>query len=125
MSFQNSKYVNFGAHTVTHPILSKCDSYTSYFEITESRKKLESWLNYSINSFAYPNGNYTQREIDILKQSNYKIAFTTVPEYITPDNISSIYELPRFDVLENVSFVENICRMTGLWFENKTKTNVC
>lgn len=124
ISFKNSKYVNFGAHTVTHPILSKCDYDTSFFEIVESQKKLETWLNYSINSFAYPNGNYTEREIEILKLSNYKIAFNTIPDYITPNNISSIYELPRFDVLENVSFVENVCRMTGLWFENKTKTNV-
>ena len=124
IGYQNSKFINFGAHTVTHPILSKCDRETSYFEITASQKKLESWLKYSINSFAYPNGNYTEREIEILKQSNYNIAFTTVPEYITPTNISSIYEIPRFDVLENVSFVENVCRMTGLWFENKKSTNV-
>ena len=69
IGYQNSKFINFGAHTVTHPILSKCDRETSYFEITASQKKLESWLKYSINSFAYPNGNYTEREIEILKQS--------------------------------------------------------
>lgn len=117
--YRNSKFVNFGAHTVTHPILTKCNSNQSHLEIKDSKEKLESWLSYDVNSFAYPNGNYSQREIETLKHTGYKIAFNTVPDYITPTSLSKIYELPRFDVLENVSFVENVCRMTGLWFDKK------
>jgi peptidoglycan/xylan/chitin deacetylase (PgdA/CDA1 family) len=119
INYQHSSYIHFGSHTVTHPILSNCTSEVAHFEITQSQKILQNWLHYPINSFAYPNGNYTEREIAILKDNGYKIAFNTVPQYLTPDKMNNIYEIPRFDVLEDVSFVENICRMTGLWFERK------
>ena len=117
--YKDCNFIHFGAHTVTHPILTQCEDHVSSFEISESQKKLKDWLGYNINSFAYPNGNYAQREIEELKKSNYKIAFTTVPRYITSETQDSIFEIPRFDVLEEVSFIENTCRMTGVWFNRK------
>lgn len=109
--------VTIGSHTVTHPILTKCSDAQSSFEISESRKILQQWLLKDVNHFAYPNGEYTDREINFLKESGYKTAFTTKPQYITADNFANMYTLPRFDVLEEVSFAENICRMTGAWFK--------
>jgi peptidoglycan/xylan/chitin deacetylase (PgdA/CDA1 family) len=120
-AFEKSKYIQFGSHTVTHPILVKCTNEVSEYEIETSKQKLEFWLNKKIISFAYPNGSYTKREIDHLKNKGYQIAFNTVPKYIQKDDLLKPYELPRFDVLENVSLVENICRMTGIWFEKKIK----
>jgi peptidoglycan/xylan/chitin deacetylase (PgdA/CDA1 family) len=118
-NLKESKYIQIGSHTVTHPILPQCNREVSEFEIETSKQKLEEWLNQPINSFAYPNGLYTQREIDILKQKGYSIAFNTIPQYISNDSLLKPYELPRFDVLENVSLVENLCRMTGIWFQRK------
>jgi peptidoglycan/xylan/chitin deacetylase (PgdA/CDA1 family) len=112
----NTPFVSIGSHTVTHPILTSCSDETSRYEISESKKILEGWLHKDISHFAYPNGSYTDREIGFLKQSGYKVAFTTNPQYITENNLSDLYTLPRFDVLEDVSFTENICRMTGAWF---------
>ncbi len=112
----NTPFVSIGSHTVTHPILTSCSDETSRYEISESKKILEGWLHKDISHFAYPNGNYTHREIGFLKQSGYKAAFTTNPQYITKNNLSDLYTLPRFDILEDVSFTENICRMTGAWF---------
>lgn len=112
--------VSIGSHTVTHPILTKCSDEQSGFEISESRKILQQWLHRDVNHFAYPNGEYTEREIKFLKESGYKTAFTTKPQYITADNFANLYTLPRFDVLEDVSFTENICRMTGVWFNRNT-----
>jgi peptidoglycan/xylan/chitin deacetylase (PgdA/CDA1 family) len=111
--------VKFGSHTITHPILPQCSDDVARFEIEESKRILESWLNRPINSFAYPNGCYSSREIDMLKTTGYKIAFTTRPEYIRLHHFESPFELPRFDVLEHVSMAENICRMTGIWFAGK------
>jgi peptidoglycan/xylan/chitin deacetylase (PgdA/CDA1 family) len=120
-SRKNSLHVKFGAHTMSHPILTKCDDQISHTEIRESAAKIKSWVNYPISSFAYPNGNYTIREIEYLKSSGYRIAFTTNPAYITKDQSNHLFEIPRFDVLESVSFAENICRMTGIWFEKNNK----
>lgn len=112
-----NEMISIGSHTVTHPILTKCDNLTSRNEITISKISLEKILNTPIMHFAYPNGSYSEREVNYLKECGYKMAFTTKPEYIKIDSMPDLFEIPRFDVLENVSFLENICRMTGIWFE--------
>lgn len=114
-----TKYVHIGSHTVTHPIISRCSDETSEYELSESKNILEKWLNKKVDHFAYPNGNFAQRELDTLKKAGYTLAFTTEPAYLTPDNLKKPFELPRFDVLEDISFQENICRMTGVWFNRK------
>ena len=112
-------FVTIGSHTVTHPMLTSCSDGQSFTEISESKKILSGWLNKPVDHFAYPNGDFTQREINFLNDCGYKSAFTTKPQYITPDSFKNLYTLPRFDVLETVSFAENICRMTGAWFNKK------
>lgn len=119
-----SPYITIGSHTVTHPILSTCSDAQASFEIVESQKILEKWLDYPVKTFAYPNGNYKQREKDILKAAGYAIAFTTEPNYLTAEDFKNPFELPRFDVLEDVSFSENICRMTGTWFNKKLLSKI-
>lgn len=108
--------VSIGSHTVTHPMLPTCTDAVSREEITRSKQILESWLSRDIPYFAYPNGSFTDREVRYLADAGYQLAFTTEPTYITPQNIKDVYRLPRFDVLETISFQENICRMTGVWF---------
>jgi peptidoglycan/xylan/chitin deacetylase (PgdA/CDA1 family) len=116
-------YVNIECHTVTHPILSRCTDEKSAFEIVESKRILEQWLGRKVTHFAYPNGNYSEREVRILKEAGYDIAFSTSPKYITRETVSNIYTVPRFDVLEDISFTENICRMTGIWFNRRSSDN--
>lgn len=114
-----SPYITFGSHTVTHPILPKCSDKESFFEIAESKKRLQSILDNTIDSFAYPNGDFSNREVSYLNDTGYKLAFTTKPALITKNNINELYTLPRFGMLEDASIYENICRMTGVWFNNK------
>ena len=45
-----------GAHTVTHPILSRLTRYRQRTELRDSKRDLEAWLQREINAFAYPNG---------------------------------------------------------------------
>lgn len=111
-----SGYVHIGSHTVTHPMLTACDDDTASYEISESGKILQNWLSKEVPYFAYPNGAFTERDIRLLKANGYRMAFSTEQTYVTPDNIKNIYAIPRFDVLETVSFTENLCRMTGVWF---------
>lgn len=115
-TISKTDFVQIGSHTVTHPILTTCSDDTAAFEITESRKILQNWLSADIPYFAYPNGAFNQREINLLQHAGYRMAFSTEQAYVTPENLKHIYKVPRFDVLEDVSFTENICRMTGVWF---------
>jgi peptidoglycan/xylan/chitin deacetylase (PgdA/CDA1 family) len=119
ISISASKYITIGSHSVTHPILPRCSEEVAFYEITESKKKLEQWLRKRVTSFSYPNGDYSERELDLIKQSNFDFAFTGSPGYLTKETLSHMYEIPRFEMLESASFIENICRMTGVWFVNK------
>jgi len=109
------------SHTVSHPILTRCTDQDSEYEIEKSKLLLEDILGRKITGFAYPNGSHGVREIEFLKKHGYKYAFTTVPDYLDINKINCPYSLPRFEVYDDISFAENICRMSGLWFKNKNR----
>lgn len=69
-------YVDFQVHTRFHPILTRCDDNECRAEIVDSKKELEELLSTPCEHFAYPNGNYTRREIQILRAAGYKTART-------------------------------------------------
>ncbi|WP_199688344.1 polysaccharide deacetylase family protein [Pontibacter oryzae] len=110
-----SPYITIGAHTVTHPILNNCPDKQVFEELSQSKRKLEQWIGKDVEFFAYPNGDYTAREILILYQQSYKLAFTVHPEFLKPEKLKYTYELPRFEVIEGAPFAEAICRMVGIW----------
>ena len=110
-----SKYIKISAHTVNHPILINCEDNEAFQEIETSKAQIEDWLNIHVDSFAYPNGDYSNREIEYLKQLGFSSAYTTEPNYLTQERLQKIYQLPRFCVFENISKAEAICRMTGVW----------
>ena len=110
-----SPYITIGGHTHTHPILINCSEDEVRGEFQVSREKLEAWTGKAVDYIAYPNGDYGNREIRILKELNCRVAFCSEPDYITPDRLKDRYSLPRFGFLEGASFAENICRMTGIW----------
>lgn len=118
-----SRYITIGSHSVTHPILTNCSEAKARFEISESGKILEKWVDKKITGFAYPNGNYSAREIELLKEAGYQMAFTTDENYLTPENITELYTLPRIEIVESFSFTENICRITGIWFKKRAQFN--
>lgn len=110
-----SSHITIGAHTITHPILNNCSEEQVYSEAQESRAKLRHWTGQRIDYFAYPNGDYSEREVRIIEELGFKLAFCVRPEYLSKNNMHRRYELPRFEVIENASFAETICRMTGVW----------
>ena len=92
----SSEYITIGSHTVSHPILINCKDEESYFELEASKERIERWINKNVNFFAYPNGNYSDREINYLKELGYTLAYGTGAAYLTEDNLRNIFELPRF-----------------------------
>jgi poly-beta-1,6-N-acetyl-D-glucosamine N-deacetylase len=107
--------ISIGSHTMSHPILPKCSDERVNYEIKQSKDRLEAIFKTAINSFAYPNGSFTERETRILEDSGYEMAFTTELRPITPESLSEHYAIPRMEVLEQVSFWETICRMSAVW----------
>lgn len=115
IELSRSKYITIGSHTHYHSILPRCNDVEAHEEIFISTEKLSSWIKKKINYFAYPNGDFSVREINILKNLNFRLAFTTDASYLTPERLKDKYNIPRFSFIEGVSFAENICRMVGIW----------
>ncbi len=70
------KCVNFQSHTLFHPILPNCSDEEARIEIINSKKKLEIEYGLVINSIAYPNGDYSERDILLAKEAGYKCGIT-------------------------------------------------
>lgn len=106
-------YVNFQSHTVYHPILTMCTDNESKNEILFSKEQLESTYKLTINSIAYPNGDYSEREISYVKQYGYKCAVTTEQGFNSLQ--SDIFKLKRFSVNDTKDLNEFIVKSSGVW----------
>ena len=91
--------VCFGAHTMTHAILTQVGSDTASQEIRQSRPEIEEHLGQSCHWFAYPNGNYTPDVRELVKESGFRFAFTTGPGIWTADTDPLL--IPRVNISEN------------------------
>ena len=109
------KYASIGSHSVNHPLLSNCNNEQVKFELENSKKILNDWKLEINSSFAYPNGSYNNKTINIIKESNYKYAFTTEPQFIDLSKNEFNYELPRICIPDNLGKFENLARMSTLW----------
>lgn len=74
---QLNTYVDFQSHTRLHPILTTCDKNIAEEEIFQSRLELANVVSNPVAHFAYPNGDYSEREIELLKNAGYQSARTT------------------------------------------------
>jgi peptidoglycan/xylan/chitin deacetylase (PgdA/CDA1 family) len=69
--------VDFQPHTQFHPILPHCTETECKQEILGSKADLEKYLGIECLHFSYPNGDYTEREIEIVKAGGFRSARTT------------------------------------------------
>ena len=73
--------VVFGAHTVTHPILSRItDSQKKRAEIEGSKLKIQLELDQPVQHFCYPNGlndDFDEETVTIVQKAGFKTATTT------------------------------------------------
>jgi len=106
--------VDFQSHTIFHPILPRCTNQRSYEEISGSKIELERKYNLHIYAIAYPNGSYSEREIDIAAKCGYECGLTTDIGYNNAQNID-LYRLKRISISDDAGVSELIVRTCGLW----------
>jgi peptidoglycan/xylan/chitin deacetylase (PgdA/CDA1 family) len=88
--------ISFGAHTVTHPILSKAPYDKAKWEIWESKRIIEEKLGTRVTAFAYPSGRKEDFNEDIknaIREAGYACALTTI--FGTNGDGSDLFELRR------------------------------
>lgn len=98
--------VEFGAHTVSHPILSRVDPEVLRHELESSISMLKRATGREVRTFAYPNGreqDFSPAAVDHLKRMGIRAAATTVPGVVTRstlDEDDAPYHLPRLSFPE-------------------------
>jgi peptidoglycan/xylan/chitin deacetylase (PgdA/CDA1 family) len=93
--------VTIGAHTVTHPILTKIPAAKVASELKMSRAVIESAIGSAPAHFTYPFGQrYAagQREFRAARDVGFKTAMTTRPGVIFPEHINQLWSLPRISL---------------------------
>jgi len=71
-----AKDFEIGAHTLTHPHLSKIPLKKADYEIRESKKYLENLTGRKITSFCYPYGDYNQDVVNLVRKNGFTFART-------------------------------------------------
>ena len=61
--------IDFGAHTLTHPDLTRLSTQLAKSEICDSKMIIEDMLSAQVDTFAYPFGRYDERCREIVRQN--------------------------------------------------------
>jgi len=108
-----SESINMQSHTMFHPCLPKCTDSEAKYEIAMSKEKLEKDYSFRINAFAYPNGDYSDREIQLLKETGYSCGVTVDSGFNTLK--TDLFRLKRLSVNDTSDLNELIVKSSGLW----------
>ena len=109
-AMRRSGLVSFGAHTVSHPVLSTCTDEVQKFEIAESKRRIEEELGEKCTIFAYPYGkcgDYTSATKQIVRKAGYELAVSAESGFNTRSSWDE-YELKRWGAdmsVEDLSFI--------------------
>jgi peptidoglycan/xylan/chitin deacetylase (PgdA/CDA1 family) len=110
---QMREFIDFQSHTKFHPILPYCSDERSFSEIKESKEKLEKDFKLSINTISYPNGDYSDREIEYAQKSGYSCGVTVDSGFNS--NKTDLFRLKRFSVRDNCDINELVVKASGFW----------
>ena len=88
--------IDFGAHTVSHPRLTKIPLEKAREEIEESKREIEEKLGKEVKCFAYPYGDYNEEIIELVKTAGFACAVTTHPFPIS--KLTNFYALGRIGI---------------------------
>lgn len=74
--------MEFGSHTVSHPILTRIPPEQARRELGESKRRVEEEIQKPVTSLAYPNGqeaDFSGEIINIARETGYRLAFSLLP----------------------------------------------
>jgi peptidoglycan/xylan/chitin deacetylase (PgdA/CDA1 family) len=111
--------IDIGAHTLTHPVLSKLSSEKQRVEIRSSKEMLENMIGRRIQSFAYPYGtdtSYTADTVAIVREAGFDHACSNFRGSVS--RLTDRYQLPR-SVVRNWSGNEFACWLER-WFSKRS-----
>lgn len=111
--------IEFGSHTMTHPILAQVQGDTELdFELKESKKVLEQKLGEKVVSFSYPTGGanaFNARTKQKVKEAGYSFAVSYMHGINSVQDImSDPFELKRLD-MDELTITEAKSKLAFPW----------
>jgi peptidoglycan/xylan/chitin deacetylase (PgdA/CDA1 family) len=107
--------IEIGAHTVTHPILSRIgDPARLRFEVLESKKRIEQELQLPVRHFAYPNGRWADVDPEALALARTHFEAAVLAEPGWSHAHSDRHQLCRTAVSAQMKPGEFAMRIAGL-----------
>lgn len=111
--------IDLQAHTMSHPCLPRCSDAEAREEIFVSRQVLEKDYGLKINAIAYPNGDYSDRDIALAKEAGYECGVTVDFGYNTTG--TDLFQLKRLSVNDTANLDELAVKASGVWAFFKTR----
>lgn len=93
----DSKHLQIGLHTHTHPSLSDHDLAFQQSELIDNKNMLETVCNYSVTILSYPHGRFNEDTLSLAKKLKLDLAFTTQGHPVTKESLP--YQFGRYQVL--------------------------
>lgn len=85
-----------GAHSRTHPRLTRCDEKSLRSEVHGSKLELETGLGAPVTQFCYPYGDHDDRVVAAVRDAGFSAATTTIRGRAGPDD--DAWRLPRIAI---------------------------
>ncbi len=106
-------HVNFQGHTSFHPCLPRCTRQAAWEEIAGSKQILEQDFGLPVNAIAFPNGDYSERDIELVKAAGYSCAITVDFGFNTIH--TDPFRLKRLSI-DDADNVDTVCvKASGIW----------
>lgn len=90
--------VTIGSHGATHKCLDTLTEEQQWYEISESKRKLEQITGKQITYYAYSNGRFNKETKALLKKAGYQKAFGVRPRAYNFLSAAYRWELPRYNL---------------------------
>lgn len=113
------EWVDFQSHTSFHPVLPQCNNAEAAAEIIGSKQILENDFQLNINTLSYPNGDYSERDIELAKTAGYVCGITVDYGYNTLN--TDLFRLKRLSVNDTGDINELAVKASGVWAFLKTR----
>lgn len=116
--------VEFGSHTVDHPILSTLDDADLRPQLVESKQEIERQLGRSCDTFAYPNGgdgDFGPRDMTALRAAGYRCAFALRGGLAGAENDD--FAIPRVNIGRDFTEPHLDAALSGLLYATRRVRN--
>jgi peptidoglycan/xylan/chitin deacetylase (PgdA/CDA1 family) len=91
--------IELGAHSLSHPLLSTLSPSEIEFEIVESRRECQEFVNAKVAGLAYPYGDCNETVIRVAENAAFDYAVDTRSRPVTlQDDATRLFSLPRIQV---------------------------